>query len=60
MWGPMGFDGDLSNLPAICGETVERGYAGIETNPLFWRDNTRMLFGDAKKSMDGLVTALRT
>jgi len=27
-------------------------------NPLFYRDNTRMLFGDAKESIDALVSSL--
>jgi H+-translocating NAD(P) transhydrogenase subunit beta len=30
------------------------GYSGIE-NPLFYKDNTRMFYGDAKKSLDGLL-----
>ena len=31
------------------------GYSGIE-NPLFYKDNTRMFYGDAKASLDQLLT----
>ena len=34
-----------------------RGYSGIE-NPLFFKDNSRMLYGDAKASLDQILTNL--
>ena len=34
-----------------------RGYSGIE-NPLFFRENSRMLYGDAKASLDQILTSL--
>ena len=37
--------------------SMAAGYAGIE-NPLFYKENTRMLYGDAKKTVDALVVAL--
>lgn len=36
-----------------------RGYSGIE-NPLFFKDNSRMLYGDAKASLDQLLGNITT
>ncbi|MCR9109854.1 NAD(P)(+) transhydrogenase (Re/Si-specific) subunit beta [Marivita sp. XM-24bin2] len=33
------------------------GYSGIE-NPLFFKDNTRMFYGDAKKSLEDLLSRI--
>ena len=34
-----------------------RGYSGIE-NPLFFKDNARMLYGDAKASLDQILSSI--
>jgi NAD(P) transhydrogenase subunit beta len=39
--------------------SMRPGYAGIE-NPLFFHERTKMLFGDAKDTMNKLIAELKT
>jgi NAD(P) transhydrogenase subunit beta len=60
-------DGPIGGMPVLeCwkGKTtivlkrsMATGYAGVQ-NPLFFKDNTRMLFGDAKDSLEAVYKAL--
>ncbi|WP_442772264.1 Re/Si-specific NAD(P)(+) transhydrogenase subunit beta [Paenirhodobacter enshiensis] len=42
----------------VCKRGQGTGYSGIE-NPLFYKENTRMFYGDAKKSIGDLLVALK-
>jgi H+-translocating NAD(P) transhydrogenase subunit beta len=39
--------------------SMASGYAGVD-NPLFYKENNRMLFGDAKESVDGILHSLKS
>jgi len=49
---------DRAQLAIVLKRGMSVGFAGID-NALFYRDKTRMLFGDARKSLQQLLEALK-
>jgi H+-translocating NAD(P) transhydrogenase subunit beta len=51
-------DADHAKTVIVMKRSMATGFAGIE-NHLFYTDNTRMLFGDAKASLNALVAQVK-
>ena len=51
-------EADKARSIIVFKRSLKPGFAGIE-NALFYKDNTRMLFGDAKASLNALVAAVK-
>ncbi len=52
------FDVDKARTVMVCKRSLNPGFAGIQ-NPLFFNENTVMLFGDAKKMVSEIVSELK-
>jgi H+-translocating NAD(P) transhydrogenase subunit beta len=48
-----------SKTSIVMKRSMASGYAGVD-NPLFYKENNRMLFGDAKKMLDEVLVALKS
>jgi H+-translocating NAD(P) transhydrogenase subunit beta len=58
LWGMPIIEVDRARTVFVLKRSMNPGFSGVE-NPLFLRDNTRMLFGDAKSSVTALVSEFK-
>ncbi len=58
LWGMPIIDVDRARTCIVMKRSLNPGFAGVD-NPLFFKENTRMLFGDAKASVGSLVSEFK-
>ena len=58
IYGMPVIDVDRAGQAIVLKRSMNTGYAGIE-NPLFFKPNTQMIFGDAKETIAGVVAELK-
>jgi len=58
LWGMPIIEAHRARTVIAMKRSMGKGFAGVE-NPLFFRNNTRMLFGDAKASLQALVNEFK-
>lgn len=58
IYGMPVFDVEKSRTVLVLKRSMNPGFAGIE-NELFYKENTLMVFGDAKKTLEAFITALQ-
>jgi NAD(P) transhydrogenase subunit beta len=58
LWGMPIIDVDFARTCIVLKRSLNPGFAGVE-NPLFYKPNTRMLFGDAKTSISALISEFK-
>lgn len=58
LWGMPIIEADKAKTCLILKRSLNPGFAGVD-NPLFFKPNTRMLFGDAKTSITALISEFK-
>ena len=58
LWGMPIIDVDRARTCIVLKRSLNPGFAGVD-NPLFFKENTRMLFGDAKATITALVAEFK-